>query len=146
MDSHIKSPASLRYAAIAVATVAFQPTLARACAAPPERFDPRVDPYFASVVGIVTSDVATSGLVHADLDVRLVQRGRYPGRTLRLKWHHFDVRRYPGLCAQNGPNLKKGQTVLVYLVKDGPSWVRGPEVVANSGLFARRWQILPNVR
>lgn len=102
---------------------------AAACSAPPPPFHPGTIKWDMILLGEVTNDVGTEGVVHADLAVRRVIAGRHSGRSYRLEWQVYDG---SGMCPAPGPDLKKRQNVVVYIKGREGQLVRGWMLVRDA--------------
>lgn len=78
-------------------------------------FDPMAQRADVIVHGRVLNQVGASGFVFADIAVERALVGAFPDRSYRLSWHVYDGR---GLCPPPGPDLRKGDEVVVYLKRD----------------------------
>jgi hypothetical protein len=96
------------------------PNPASACRMPTPIFRPMAQSSDAIVVGRVLNEVATSGIVYADVEITQVAYGSYPEERYRLTWYVYDGR---GACAPKGPDVKKGDEVAIYLVRRSGNFV-----------------------
>ncbi|WP_447764326.1 hypothetical protein [Sphingopyxis panaciterrae] len=100
-------------AAILLGLALFFGGLAEACTVDRSLpYDPTEYPAKIVIGGMVTGEGRSAGEPFADIQVSDVFVGTFTQPTFRLKWWIYDG---SGRCSPPGPNLKKGQQVLIYL-------------------------------
>ena len=85
---------------------------AAACVVPTPPFEPMAQPSDTVLLGRVVNRIDMNGRVRAEIAVQRVISGSYKAKSYGLEWRLYDG---PGMCPPNGPNLKQGDEVVVYL-------------------------------